>query len=184
MLTSTLDYMDVEKRRMDSQSRSTNKKLQQLLFIVTDGQITESRPELRALLARAAENGQFVTLLLLDTKAAPTTAPDQAVATQGLGTASATQGLGTASAAAAQQPRTMAAVMRKQKAERDARLQRVERRSLLDMQIVEFQGTKVLKRSYFDDFPFAYYLVIQQITQLPEMLADVMRQWFELVSLQ
>ena len=36
--------------------------------------------------------------------------------------------------------------------------------------------------SYLDTFPFPYYLVLRQIEQLPHVLADALRQWFEIVQ--
>ena len=35
---------------------------------------------------------------------------------------------------------------------------------------------------YLDNFPFPYYLVLRQIEQLPHVLADALRQWFEIVQ--
>ena len=36
--------------------------------------------------------------------------------------------------------------------------------------------------SYFDNYPFDYYVVLQDVKLLPEMLADALRQWFEVLS--
>ena len=38
--------------------------------------------------------------------------------------------------------------------------------------------------SYLDDFPFPYYLVLRQIEQLPQVLSDALRQWFEVLATQ
>ena len=38
--------------------------------------------------------------------------------------------------------------------------------------------------SYLDDFPFPYYLILRQIEQLPQVLSDALRQWFEVLATQ
>ena len=52
--------------------------------------------------------------------------------------------------------------------------------SVLDMQSVSFvQGKPVLSK-YIDSFPFPLYIVLRDIAALPQTLADLLRQWFEL----
>ncbi|MCL7048518.1 hypothetical protein MKW94_000576 [Papaver nudicaule] len=34
---------------------------------------------------------------------------------------------------------------------------------------------------YLDSFPFPFYLVLQNMAALPSTLADLIRQWFELM---
>jgi midasin len=36
------------------------------------------------------------------------------------------------------------------------------------------------RRSYLDSFPFPYYVVIKDISGLPIILSDALRQWIEL----
>lgn len=36
--------------------------------------------------------------------------------------------------------------------------------------------------SYLDSFPFPYYVIVRDLSQLPLVLSDAMRQWFELVN--
>lgn len=52
--------------------------------------------------------------------------------------------------------------------------------SLLDVQSVSWVGGKLNVSSYLDEFPFPYYLVLRDIGALPQVLADALRQWFEL----
>jgi midasin len=54
--------------------------------------------------------------------------------------------------------------------------------SLLDMQSVSFEGGRVVMKRYMDDFPFSHYLVVRDLGALPHMLADLLRQWFELCA--
>lgn len=35
---------------------------------------------------------------------------------------------------------------------------------------------------YLDSFPFPFYIILRDITSLPSVLSDAMRQWFELAS--
>lgn len=49
---------------------------------------------------------------------------------------------------------------------------------------VSFVDNKVVTKSYFDDFPFPYYVAIQEVGTLPDVLADALKQWFELIKLQ
>ena len=182
-LQTTLDYMDAERSRSNSSTRSTTEQLLQILFVISDGQITEDREELRRLVARAKENKQVVVLIILDNKSS---GPDASSPIGADNEASA----GLAAAAASPQPPlrapggkiSAAEKLRQLKAEREARLQRVERNSVVDMQIVEFKGNKVLKTAYLENFPFPFYLIVKNLASLPEVLADAMRQWFELLN--
>ena len=73
--------------------------------------------------------------------------------------------------------------------------------SILKVQSVSFSklGAKPTLTAYLDDFPFPYYIVLRDIRQLPglrcncaetvliafaslaEIVADALRQWFELI---
>lgn len=56
--------------------------------------------------------------------------------------------------------------------------------SIFRTQTVSFVGGKVQTKSYFEDFPFPYYVAVRDVAALPELLADALRQWFELVQVQ
>jgi len=56
--------------------------------------------------------------------------------------------------------------------------------SIFNTRSVSFVGNKVVTRSYFDDFPFPYYVAIQHIEALPDVLSNALKQWFELIHLQ
>jgi uncharacterized protein with von Willebrand factor type A (vWA) domain len=53
--------------------------------------------------------------------------------------------------------------------------------SIFATKSVEFTANGLVTKSYLDDFPFPYYVAIQQIDALPEVLAGALKQWFELV---
>ncbi|KPI85510.1 hypothetical protein ABL78_5430 [Leptomonas seymouri] len=181
MLETTLTYLDDARDRMRQQTRSTTQQLQQIMFIISDGQITEDRSALRQLMVRAEENHQMVVLVLLDINAAE-------------GSANANAATAAASTTAAAAPLTLNAKslqglstaerLRRIKADREKRMQAVKTnsRSVLDMQIVSFSGMSVVRRPYMEDFPFPYYLIIRDIHNLPDIIADAMRQWFELLN--
>ncbi|RNF03864.1 MDN1, midasin-like protein [Trypanosoma rangeli] len=186
LLETSLDYLDSARERIHGQTRSTSQQLQQMMFIISDGQITEDRQELRRLLLRAEENRQVVVFVLLDVKAtvSPTTAT-AAAAAEGCAAQTGAERSSLAPLAAKDLARlTPAERMRRLKAEREARLHRVQSSSILDMQLVEFKGGKVVRRSYMEEFPFPYYLIVRELETLPGAIADAMRQWFELLNVQ
>jgi len=57
------------------------------------------------------------------------------------------------------------------------------RDSILDIQVYN-RGPdgKIFFTPYIDNFPFPYYVILKDITNLPETLADALRQWFELTQ--
>ncbi|XP_034479634.1 midasin [Drosophila innubila] len=75
-----------------------------------------------------------------------------------------------------------------------ARLQRIfivyiiidnpdNKNSILDIQHVEVNADGSVKiNSYLDNFPFPYYVIVRDLNQLPLVLSEAMRQWFELVN--
>ena len=54
--------------------------------------------------------------------------------------------------------------------------------SILDLKSVTFVKGKPVVQRYMDQFPFWYYVVISDIKALPSILADALRQWFELLN--
>jgi midasin (ATPase involved in ribosome maturation) len=54
--------------------------------------------------------------------------------------------------------------------------------SIFNTRTVEFKGDKVVTSAYLDDFPFPYYVAIQKLEALPEVLSDALKQWFEIVG--
>ncbi len=55
--------------------------------------------------------------------------------------------------------------------------------SILDMQSVSFVQGKPVLAKYIDTFPFPLYIVLRDIAALPQTLADLLRQWFELSNI-
>lgn len=56
--------------------------------------------------------------------------------------------------------------------------------SIFNTKSVSFEGSKVVTTSYFDDFPFPFYVAIQNVSVLPDLLSSALKQWFELVNVQ
>lgn len=54
--------------------------------------------------------------------------------------------------------------------------------SILDMQSVSFSNGAPTFSKYLDSFPFPYYILLRDIESLPRTLADLLRQWFELMQ--
>lgn len=56
------------------------------------------------------------------------------------------------------------------------------KRSVFDLRAVTYEGGNCQVVPYLSDFPFPYYVVVQDLQTLPAILSDVMKQWFELAS--
>ncbi|KAJ0076454.1 hypothetical protein Patl1_33604 [Pistacia atlantica] len=54
--------------------------------------------------------------------------------------------------------------------------------SIIDLKELSFQGKEIKVSKYLDSFPFPYYIVLRNIEALPRTLADLLRQWFELMQ--
>jgi midasin len=54
--------------------------------------------------------------------------------------------------------------------------------SIENLQCVSYDKNKVVKSSYLENFPFPFHIVIRQLASLPDIVAEAMRQWFELIS--
>uniref|UniRef100_A0A182NI10 Midasin n=1 Tax=Anopheles dirus TaxID=7168 RepID=A0A182NI10_9DIPT len=76
-----------------------------------------------------------------------------------------------------------------------ARLQRIfivyividnpdNKHSIMDVRVPLFtaDSSQIVMQSYLDVFPFPYYVIVRDLGQLPMVLSDAMRQWFELVN--
>ena len=53
--------------------------------------------------------------------------------------------------------------------------------SIVQRESVRFEGGRVCRTAYLEDYPFPYYIVMRDVNLLPDVLADAMRQWFALV---
>ncbi|KAL7987892.1 hypothetical protein Chor_006811, partial [Crotalus horridus] len=58
------------------------------------------------------------------------------------------------------------------------------RDSILDIKVPLFTRPGELPeiRSYMEEFPFPFYIILRDVNALPETLSDALRQWFELVT--
>lgn len=58
------------------------------------------------------------------------------------------------------------------------------RDSILDIKVPIFKGPGEMPeiRSYLEEFPFPFYIILRDVNALPETLSDALRQWFELVT--
>lgn len=54
--------------------------------------------------------------------------------------------------------------------------------SIMDLMEITFQDGKSSFSKYLNSFPFPYYIVLKNIEALPRTLADLLRQWFELMQ--
>ncbi|EXB29684.1 hypothetical protein L484_013458 [Morus notabilis] len=54
--------------------------------------------------------------------------------------------------------------------------------SIVDLMEASFEGGSIKFSMYLDSFPFPFYIVLRNIEALPKTLADLLRQWFELMQ--
>jgi midasin len=54
--------------------------------------------------------------------------------------------------------------------------------SILNMKEVTFEKNKPIIKSFMEDYPFPYYIVVDDMQSLPEVLGDALRQWFEMIG--
>lgn len=55
-------------------------------------------------------------------------------------------------------------------------------RSVFDLKAVSYESGKCNVVPYLSEFPFPFYVVVQDLRALPNVLADVLKQWFELAA--
>ena len=56
------------------------------------------------------------------------------------------------------------------------------RDSILNLQSTSWANGKLSMSRWIDSFPFPYYLVLRELSALPQILADALRQWFEILK--
>ncbi|XP_062522052.1 midasin-like [Corticium candelabrum] len=56
--------------------------------------------------------------------------------------------------------------------------------SIMDILVPVFHSGRKLPiiKSYMDDFPFPFYILLRDVISLPETLSDALRQWFEFIA--
>ena len=52
--------------------------------------------------------------------------------------------------------------------------------SIVDMQSVSFENGKPKFERYLDSFPFPYYVILKNSSDLPRTLGNLLKQWIEL----
>lgn len=54
--------------------------------------------------------------------------------------------------------------------------------SIVNMKEVTFEKGKPLVKRFIEDYPFPYYIILEDMAALPEILGDALRQWFEMLT--
>ena len=54
--------------------------------------------------------------------------------------------------------------------------------NILSMKEVAFENGKPRVRSFMEDYPFPYYIILEDLSTLPECLGDALKQWFEMIG--
>jgi midasin (ATPase involved in ribosome maturation) len=52
---------------------------------------------------------------------------------------------------------------------------------ILQMKEVTFENGKPKVKQFIEDYPFPYYMILDDVQSLPEALGDALRQWFEMI---
>ena len=53
--------------------------------------------------------------------------------------------------------------------------------SIVHMKEVTFEKGKPVVKRFIEDYPFPYYIILEDMGALPEVLGDALRQWFEML---
>ena len=51
--------------------------------------------------------------------------------------------------------------------------------SILELKSVSYPGGKLSISRYIDTFPFPFYIILRELSELPQVLSNALRQWFE-----
>eukprot|EP01083_Nonionella_stella_P178864 633238_1 len=54
--------------------------------------------------------------------------------------------------------------------------------SITEQSLIEFRNGKVHRKPFLEDYPIPHYIVLRDVSHLPDVLADALRQWFELLQ--
>ncbi|EGG20931.1 type A von Willebrand factor domain-containing protein [Cavenderia fasciculata] len=54
--------------------------------------------------------------------------------------------------------------------------------SILNFQSVSYVNGKIQTTNYLNEFPFPYYIILRSLDNLPQILGDTLRQWFDLIK--
>lgn len=57
-----------------------------------------------------------------------------------------------------------------------------KRDSIVHMKEVSFENGKPKVKQFIEDYPFPYYIILDDMESLPEVLGDALRQWFEMIA--
>eukprot|EP01132_Coremiostelium_polycephalum_P002326 gene2326-2870_t len=58
----------------------------------------------------------------------------------------------------------------------------VNNNSILDFESISFNNGKIQRTKYMSEFPFPYYVILRSLDNLPQILGDTLRQWFEMIK--
>jgi midasin len=57
-----------------------------------------------------------------------------------------------------------------------------KKNSIINMKEVTFENGKPKVKRFIEAYPFPYYIVLDDMRTLPEVLGDALRQWFEMLT--
>jgi len=59
---------------------------------------------------------------------------------------------------------------------------RKKKDSIAYMKEVTFENGKPKVKQFIEDYPFPYYIILEELQSLPEVLGNALRQWFEMIA--
>eukprot|EP01133_Synstelium_polycarpum_P016329 gene16329-19424_t len=58
----------------------------------------------------------------------------------------------------------------------------INNNSILEFESISFVNGKIQRSNYMNEFPFPYYVILRSLDNLPQILGDTLRQWFEMIK--
>jgi len=169
LMESVVSFFEIEKNSSGNSS-SKNTEHMQILFIISDGRFGKRGKDVKRWIREALKRNIFIVFIITDASR-PTAALSYTASKdtrQGLGEGEAQD----TAKAGALSPTTTTTTTTTPKNDS----------SILELQTITIKGGKPVRSSYMDSFPFYNYIVLQEINALPSILADALRQWFELIQ--
>jgi midasin len=158
LLEKVVGIFDVAKnaRNMSAASSSLVDNLQ-LLFVISDGRFGSRGKEVKKWIREAIKRNIFIVFIIMDNVKKNNNNTSSGGPAPGDIMPASTQGTSSGSGSG-------------------------RGSSILDVETISYRGGKPVRSSYLDSFPFPNYIIIQNINNLPTILADALRQWFELLQ--
>lgn len=154
----------------DSQGGGASGTSNQIMFIISDGRITKEFKEIRQWVSTATAKGIFVVFLIIDCPSHPFPSP----------TPTPTASSSSASPAPRFSPSPVPSTSPSPSPTPTPSPSHIN--SIVKTKRVIQEGGRTKLIPVLDLFPFPYYIVLRDLSSLPRVLGDSLRQWFEMME--